>query len=210
MSRNKYVKDYRLEQTISQKGRIKTGYSYIGLPYFFISDGESVARRKKTASAALVLSWLSFVAALIPRSAATKTAYVIIPFLLSAFALLSLTDTAFTAFPAREPLEHRHADKLGTKLPAASIIGAALTAGSLIAMAVAFFTGSLDPMTGDAVFAGCALIALLSEVYIFASRKQFRTREGRAGEGYVTDGKEQIPESGSGTGASEETPPSGE
>ena len=42
MSRNRYVGDYRIVESIDGRGRVKSDYEYIGAPYVYAGDAASV------------------------------------------------------------------------------------------------------------------------------------------------------------------------
>ena len=42
MSRNRYIGDYRIVESMDGRGRVRTEYEYIGLPWRFAEDREAV------------------------------------------------------------------------------------------------------------------------------------------------------------------------
>ena len=51
MAKGKYNRDYRLIEEFRENGRVRTGYEYIGDPWFFRLDEKTVAAEKKKAAA---------------------------------------------------------------------------------------------------------------------------------------------------------------
>ena len=154
MARNRYVKDYRLIEYMDERGRVKSDYEYIGAAYRFLADGERVTAAKRRAALALILGWCCFFAALIPVSAAMHTFYISFPFIFSAIPLGTLADIAFSTFRRKEPLEHRHADKLSARLPAAALGAVILAGASLLGEGIAAAVGANRPVVGDLIFSG--------------------------------------------------------
>ena len=79
MSRNKYVKDYRLEPSVTEKGKIKTKVRYVGGEFDFDRDRETVARSGRVLLYSSVLGWIAFIAALIPKTSVMRTLFFSLP-----------------------------------------------------------------------------------------------------------------------------------
>ena len=173
MARNKYVRDYRLVEYISETGRVKTEYEYIGAHYYYTAPRETVARARIAVLAALAVGWLAFVGALIPVSAAMHTYYISFPFLFAALPLGILTDLCLSTLFLKEPLEHRHADKLQNRYPPACLAAAILSGAALMAELISLLIrGSASP-GGDAVFCVCACCISAAAIFVFAKRGSF-------------------------------------
>ncbi|MBR1821053.1 MAG: hypothetical protein IJ769_05460, partial [Clostridia bacterium] len=61
MSRNRYVGDYRLVESIDGRGHIKTDYEYIGAAYYFAGGAVAARRALKRALGCCAAGWLAFV-----------------------------------------------------------------------------------------------------------------------------------------------------
>ena len=158
MSRNRYVGDYRLVETIDQRGRIRTDYEYIGADYFFAAGREAAHRTLTRALVACGIGALAFVGALTPLSAATHAWWVALPFAFVVLPLALMTGAVVRALRAKEPLEHRHADGLENRCPACSFFTMLLSAAALIGEGVNGIRGA-DMLMGDIIFAvGAALL----------------------------------------------------
>jgi len=127
VSRNRYVGDYRLIESIDGHGRIKTDYEYIGAAYCFAEGAVTARRLLRRALLLCALGWLAFVGALVPLSAASRTLWVSLPFAFAAVPLALMTATLFRTQRTAEPLEHRHADQLENRCPACSFFVALLS-----------------------------------------------------------------------------------
>lgn len=159
MSRNRYVGDYRLLESIDGRGRIKTDYEYIGADYGFAEGSQAARRALLRALACCGLGWLAFVGALIPVSTAMRTIYVSLPFAFAALPLGLMTATVVRTLRAREPLEHRHADQLENRCPACSFFAMLLSGVALAGELVNLLRGAAF-MAGDIVFCACAAALL--------------------------------------------------
>lgn len=159
MSRNRYVGDYHLADSLDERRRIHTDVEYTGSPYSFTGTPEEVRRGKQRALILCAAGWLAYVGAMIPPSAAMRTFYSAIPFVLIAVPLALLTGTAAETFPLRERFEHRYADRLENRFPASSAFVVILSALSLAGEAVNLIRGKAL-LTGDIVFAACGAAVL--------------------------------------------------
>ena len=168
MSRKKYIKDYRLIETVDERGRIRTDTEYIGGSFFYASGRERALRERKRLLAACAAGWLAFVGALIPNAAGLRAVYTVLPFLFSAIPLGILTDTLLGA-PQREPFEHRQADRLENRLPPAALWTAILPAAALLGELVRLVIGA-DMNAGDGIFVLCAAVETACGAIAFVRR----------------------------------------
>ena len=176
MSRNRYVKDYRLVETVSESGRIKTSYEYIGREYVFVGEAEKVARDKKIAMALCLPLWALFIGAMIPPSGATRSLYIILPYAFTAIALGVATDILFSVGLARPPLEHRYADRMNNRFPPAALGAAFLPGLSLIGQLLRIALGG-ELLPGDWAFMTCAALIAAGSFHLFGFRKRLALRE---------------------------------
>ena len=176
MARKRYIKDYRLVETMDARGRIQTSYEYIGPAYGYVLGPEAVRREKRRVLRLLVLGWLAFVGALLPDARAMHGAYVALPFVFTALPLGLLTDLAFTAMPKSEPLRHQQADLLANRYPPAALWTAILPGIALAGMLVRLLVTG-DAAWGDGVFAACALALIACGGVLYSRRSRFSCRE---------------------------------
>lgn len=177
MAQNRYVKDYRLVETVDERGRIHTDYEYIGDSYYYLRGAETARKEKRTVLTVCLAAWLAFVGALLPNSGGMHTLWVTLPFLFTALALGILTETLLTATPNREPFERRQADKLENRYPTAALSAAVLTGISLLGEGLNLLLRR--PMNGgDAVFCLCAAVVAGCAVFVFSRRGSFACRKG--------------------------------
>ncbi len=158
MSRNRYVGDYRIVESIDGAGRIRTDYEYIGAAYAFASGAKDARRWLMRALAACGVGWLALVGALIPVSRAARTLYAVLPLAFAALPLGLTTAAVARALRAGEKLEHRHADQLENRCPACSFLTVLLSGIALIGEGVNLVRG-VEMLPGDVAFAaGAALL----------------------------------------------------
>lgn len=185
MKSKKFVKDYRLKDEFLANGKIKTKAEYVGDFYFFSSDKELLEKHKKAAKIFCVLTWVLFVCALIPLSSATKLTYVVVPFVLTAFPLIFLSDALLEFIRANQPLTRQKADKLINRLPICSFLMIIFCGGSFVAFLVKLIISPeifKNFVGGNIIFMLCQLLITFAALFIFKNRKVFggfKTKENK-------------------------------
>ena len=174
---NKYVGDYRLIEDVDEKGHIKTTTEYIGKPYYYLLPEASRRTPTITVCVAVALQWTLWIAAMVPFSTCMQHLYVSLPFIVSAIALYFLSETVLRIVRYPEPLEHRHADRIINRYPAACVINGILVASSLVGGIVSLLAAGA-PQTGDFIFLGCAATSALMALLVFAKKDSFALRAG--------------------------------
>ena len=167
VSRNRYVGDYHLADSLDDRGKIRTEVEYVGGRYSFVKDAETVRKTKILVLVLCAAGWLLYVAAMIPVSVAMRTIYTAIPFALIAVPLALLTGTILEVFPQKERFIHRYADRMENRYPASAAFIVILSGIALAGQGVSLIRG-LELTGGDILAAVCA--AALLAVGIFASR----------------------------------------
>ena len=164
MSRNRYVGDYRLVESIDGRGRIRTDYEYIGANYAFAGGAKDARRWLKRALAACVAGAAAYAGALIPVSTAMRTLWVALPFAFDALPLGLTVAALVRALRAGDRLEHRHADQLENRCPACSFFTALLAGIALAGEGVNLIRG-VGMLPGDIAFGACAALLLAMGLY---------------------------------------------
>ena len=132
MSRNRYVGDYHLADSLDERGKIRTDVEYVGDRYSFTERPETVRRAKRKALILCAAGWLMYIGAMILPSAAMRALWTAVSFAFTGVPLALLTGTAAEIFPRKERFEHRYADRIENRWPAASaftVILAGIKAG---------------------------------------------------------------------------------
>lgn len=157
MARKKYARDYRLNESLDERGRIRTEAEYIGVYYRYVSGAETARGALKTLLGFTVLAWALFLCSLLPHSTASLTMYVMLPYLFTALPLGMMTAALLQLRAAGERLDHRTADLAGERVPACSLWMLLLPGLSLLGEGIALSLGRGPFLPGDAVFLLCAI-----------------------------------------------------
>lgn len=173
MSRNRYVGDYRIVESIDARGRVKSDSEYIGAPWVYAEDARTVKSARARVAACCAVGWLAWVSALMPLSAAMRALYVALPFAFAALPLALATGTALSLLRQSPPFERRYADRLENRAPACTFFVALLSGIALAGEGVNALRGA-RLLAGDGVFAGCA--ALLAACAVLCHRQWRRLR----------------------------------
>ena len=175
MGRNKYINDYRLEETREPGGRRRT-LTYIGGAYEYVLAPEAVRRERKAVLLLGAVGWALFLCALLPYSAASRKAYIVLPFLFNALSLGIVTGTVLSAPKPGAPMERRQAEGLSNRYPAASVFTVILSAASLLGEGIYGLAGG-EYAPGDAVFSLCAALLAVCGAILLKKRRSFDTRK---------------------------------
>ncbi len=177
MARNKYIKDYRLLETVDERGRIRVESQYIGRYYVFAAGAEAVRREKRRLLGLCALGWAAFLAALLPVSTAMHTAYISIPFAFAALPLGMLTASLLELPTDGAPMEHRLADRTENSLPPRALFTAALPAAALVGQLLRWAITRQGFWPGDTVFSLGALSLAVCGAAAYSRRRCFVLRE---------------------------------
>ena len=71
MVTRKYIRDYKLSESVTARGGIRTEAVYVG-KYYAFEDAALAERAARLLLPGCCLAWLLFVGALLPRSGASK------------------------------------------------------------------------------------------------------------------------------------------
>lgn len=175
MSRNKYVKDYRLEPTVDEKGKIRTKAVYVGGEYDYDLDPGTVSRSRRVLVSASVLGWIAFISALIPKTALFRSLYFALPFAFCALPLFLVSETALLDTRNVPPLEHRTADRLSAGLTYRAVLFLLFSAASVVGYAVWMVLNFRSAVPADAAPGVSSALLLVCAAAVFAVRKKFST-----------------------------------
>ena len=165
MARGRYKADYRLVETLDERGRVRTVTEYMGKPYRFTDGVISVRKRLVKVALAVLLGWIAFVWGFVPDSVLSRSSYIALPRAFGAIPLMLITDTAFSAFTWKEPFERRQADKINEVLPASCgglmVLSALVIITGIIRLAVSggAGTGDVQFLLSTAVMMVCGVFA---------------------------------------------------
>ncbi len=175
MSKRKYIKDYRLNEYISENGRVSSETEYIGGDYRFSAPMERVRRSARLALGLSAISWACFAVLVCVEGSAMRIMYAALPFAFTALPLFLMTRSAVLALRAGEKLRHDEADRIGHTMPAAALWAMLLPGIACLgcALTCAFGAADWDPLflALSAVMAACGAAAF-SRRADFATEKQ--------------------------------------
>lgn len=173
MAKGKYNRDYRLIEEFRENGRVRTDYEYIGDPWFFRLDEKTVAKEQNFSLLFVLLAAAAFIIPLIPYTGMMHKLWIALPFVVSAVPIFMTGDLVVSMRKWRNPLEHRHADKLNNSFPARTLAIAYLSAVSLIAEIVYLVQNGLS-IPGDKIMTGCTAVLLWSALMLFRQREKYK------------------------------------
>ena len=158
MAIDRYSRDYRLKDSVDERGRIRTEAEYIG-PSFVFREGVRTARRTgKTAALFCAVAWLGFLTALYPESDVGHAVYAVLPCALLALPLWMLSAVAVLALRVKEPFTRKEQERFTVRFPGTAIAVAALSALAILGGVICLLVRGAERPAADAVFfAGNAL-----------------------------------------------------
>jgi len=173
MSRNRYVGDYRIVESIDARGRVRSDYEYIGAPWVYAADAQAVRSARTRAAACCAAGWLAWAVALLPVSTAMRMLVIALSFAFAALPLALATGVVVSLFREKPPFEHRHADRLENRAPACTFFIALLGSIALAGEAVNALRGA-ELLPGDGVFAACAAMLVACAVVCHRQWKRLK------------------------------------
>ncbi len=170
MSRKKYVKDYKLDRYVDEKGRIRTSAHYAGEAFRFGLDGEELKKQRTLFTAVCAVMWIAFIVPLFPATAAMKLPYFSLPFIFSALPLWLVSEATYAMYTAKQPFSRRIAEKFSKRLAVYAVMLLVLTLGAAAGFAAGLIFARDNFTAIDTVPAVSALILLAGSVTLFARR----------------------------------------
>ena len=177
MVTRKYIRDYKLSESVTARGGIRTEAVYVG-KYYAFEDAALAERAARLLLPGCCLAWLLFVGALLPRSGASKLMWVILPYAFSALPLGYMTDSALLLYRRRgKRLIRSESEKLSKRLPVCAFWVLALAGVSVIALAVTAIAAPEKVNAYDLIFGPCAALVAALGGAGFARRETLRCAE---------------------------------
>ena len=173
MARKKYTRDYRMSETLDERGRIRTETEYIGAFYRFAEETAAHAAIGRML-VFTALGALCFLLSLLPRSTASLTMYVMLPYLFTALPLGLQISALLRLRSLGERLDHRTADQANERIPGCCFWMLLLPAASLLGEAIAMTLGRGAFLAGDGIFIAAALGVMLCALLCFRNKGALR------------------------------------
>ena len=177
MSRNKYVKDYRLYQYFDEKGKVHSRTEYAGAHFEYVREPSQMKRDFRLLLLCCAAGWLLFIASLIPVTAALHRVCFSLPFAFCAVPLWFVSTALFTFYRAEPPLTRRESDIVFRRLKPVSIVYMVLAFGSLAAFVIAYIVDKSDFSAVDVIPLASSAVLSASSALVFAKKDSFQTRE---------------------------------
>lgn len=164
MAIDRYSKDYRLKDSVDERGRIRTETEYIG-PHFVFREGVRSARTAgKKAVLFSALAWFGFLAALYPDSDVGHAAYAVLPCALLALPLWMLSAVAVLALRVKEPFTRKEQERFTVRFPGTAVAVIALSGLAILGGAICLLVREPQRPAADAVFFAGNILCLCSAV----------------------------------------------
>ena len=172
MFSNKYLKDYRVEEYIDEKGRTRKEAIYIGGDY---SVSPPVSFRGKVLMVCLAaLSLFAFLGALVPMINAARRSYIMLPFVVSALPMYFVIASTVSFLFSKEVMIRENAEKITRRLPPCAfftlVLSGAAFLGTIISAAISW--DSFIP--GDFIFAALCLAVFAASSVIFIKCRKIK------------------------------------
>ena len=186
MSYRKYLQDYRIEEYIDNKGRVKSTAVYAG-GYFEVSPALPKSD-KRLMLAISSLSWVFLIGALSFDTGAGRLWYVIMPFVVAVFPMYFTTLASVSLLFGNEKLTRERAGLMSRRLPASPLSVAILSGAAFIGLvSTAVFYWKAMPVN-DILFAASSLIISCAASLVFVKCRRLKTKPINDGQLTVDDG----------------------
>ncbi len=174
MVSKKYVGDYRLENVLDRRGKLKTVPVYRG-PLFRFKQEESVVKRAKVRCIVFTAAaTISLFATLIIRAELLQIIYVVMPLILCILPVSLLWMGNYNLLTVGKTVRRDQNDRIHNRFAGWSIVLLILSAMSLIGQITAYLkhaaTGSIPITVSTVVIIVCAVL-------IFITKKDLEMRE---------------------------------
>jgi len=170
MAVNRYAKDYRLVESVDEKGRLRASAEYIGADYYFTSGSAAARTAARRCAIFCALSWTGQLAAFLPQSLAMRRLWSSLPAAFSVLPLWLLSAAVITALRAKEPLQRREAETLSSRVPAAAVFTALLSGAAFFAALFSLLYSGSGMLPGDLCFLGGELVIAVCALLCFRKR----------------------------------------
>ena len=172
MVSRKYLKDYRVVETIDAKGRVRSDAVYTGGD-FTLSPSVG-AGDKRIILCLSILSAVAFLGALIPVTHASRIIYVTLPFVFSALSMYMMIGAAVMLLRVEDVTTREKAEKTANRLPPSALVTAILSFASFAAGIGAVVVLRADVVTGDIIFIALSLVISVSSAVSFSKCRKIK------------------------------------
>lgn len=183
MLSSKYVKDYRMDTSVDDRGKTREEMVYIGPLYCWDMPEEVFYRLKRQYLAGSILAWLVFVASLWPYSEISRIWYVILPYCCLLFPLFFISVAVHNMISAPCPFSREKKDKTVGRLKGSFMAGMVLSGGAAVGQAAGCLLMKDEHLTAiaitgtDVLMIAATWLLFIIMLYGFKASKRLAVRE---------------------------------
>ena len=175
MISRKYLRDYKLSESVTPGGRIRTDAVYVGDDWFFTAGAEALRREKRLLAGLAGLGWALWLAALLPPVRCARAPWAQLPLAACCLPLLYLSLAAGSFCRAKEPLTRRAAEQIAHRVPVCSLLTLILSGAAAAGLLASLLAGYASPVWGDGLFGVCAGGLCAAAAVVFSRRRLVRS-----------------------------------
>lgn len=169
MGKRKYVSDYTIEDYQDKKGKLRSRRVYQGKYYRFIKPAQQIIKLRYTIIIVCVLVVALLLPVLLSNTLLSRTAYIVLPVVLSFAPMYMLLAAAIRLDPKLEQFTREHRDKTESRIRTAiPILLVFLTVACLGCLAEQI-RGNLPE--GELPYVICLVTALIASASLLPLRK---------------------------------------
>jgi multisubunit Na+/H+ antiporter MnhG subunit len=168
----KKLKDYRVEEYIDDRGRVRTRSVYVGGDYTL--DPPVPERGKRFAVLASAASWVLYAAALILPLQTARVVYVVLPFAFSALPMFLMTGAAVSLARSKDVLERVVAAKIANRLAPGALFVSVFAGAAFISGVITAAVSWGGVSWGDVVFSASALLLSSLNAVVYARFRKMK------------------------------------
>ena len=176
MLKKRFSNDYRLKNTSTPSGKIKTIAVYCGEYYTFAADALTIRKTKRLLPTLTVICTLLFYTTLFLNTPILRLPYVLLPVIACMPALLFLCAAVFCFCTVHEPFTRADSSKIYNRLVLSSAAIMVLSGLSLVSAAAGYLSGAFHAEGQEALFCVLQTGFLLSDTAIFTKKNNVKTR----------------------------------
>ena len=169
MGKRKYVSDYAIEDYQDEKGKLRSRRVYQGKHYRFIKPTREIIRLRYTIIIVCVLVAALLLSVLLADTALGRTAYIVLPAVLSFAPVYLLLAAAIRLDPKLEQFTREHRDKTEKRIRAAVPVLLTFLTVACIGCVAEYFRGNLPQ--GELPYVICLVTALMASASLLPLRK---------------------------------------
>lgn len=178
MVTRRYLKDYRLEQKLDEKGRLRMEAVYTGGDYRYADGALATKRARLGLLLAHLGCWAGMLGALlVPAGIFGKTFWVTVPICVCCIPLYYEATAVYAAMREKEPFRHEKSNILSNRLTMTAIAVSALSSAAFVGTVVRSFLPHEGIEGKDVAFMAFTAVFAASSIITAVLSKRFRTEK---------------------------------